>query len=76
MRQEFGKQGQAMRGRKPRMNWQKSKGQYTTTIEGQFFRLGADKSEAEEQFRFLLNKFDLGSLPTATPFSAYWRTSG
>ena len=46
-----------MRGRRPRLNWQKSKGQYTTTIEGQFFRLGRDK--AEEQFRFLLNKFGL-----------------
>jgi integrase len=67
MRQEFGKQGQAMRGRKPSLNWQKSKRQYTTTIEGQFFRLGTDKTEAEEQFRFLLNKFDLGEPADGNP---------
>lgn len=47
-----------MRGRKPEMNWQKSKGQYTTTIEGQFYRLGTDKDEAIEQFKLLLNKHE------------------
>ncbi len=56
-----------MRGRKPKMNWQKSKGQFTTTIEGQFFRLGTEKTDAEERFRFLLNKFDLGETPDSNP---------
>ena len=32
-----------MRGRKPSLNWQKSKGQYTTTINGEFYRLGTDE---------------------------------
>jgi integrase len=56
-----------MRGRKPSMNWQRSKGQYTTTIDGQFYRLGTDKEEAEEQFRFLLNKHDLNEPTDPNP---------
>jgi hypothetical protein len=32
-----------MRGRKPKPNWQPSKGEYTTTIGGQFYRLGTDE---------------------------------
>jgi hypothetical protein len=67
LRQEFRKPEQAMRGRKPNLNWQKSKGQYTTTIDGQFFRLGREKGEAEEQFRFLLNKFNLGEPADSNP---------
>ena len=60
LRQEFGREEQAVRGRKPGMNWQESKGQYTTTIDGQFYRLGTDEEEAEERFKFLLRKHDLG----------------
>lgn len=56
-----------MRGRKPQLNWQKSKGEYTTTIENHFYRLGTDKDEAEEQFRFLLNKHDQGEPADQNP---------
>lgn len=56
-----------MRGRKPEMNWQKGKGQYTTTIEGQFYRLGTDKKKAEAQFRFLLSKHDQGEPADQNP---------
>jgi len=56
-----------MRGRKPRLNPPKSKGQYTTTIEKQFYRLGTDKAAAEEQFRFLLNKHDMGEVVDDNP---------
>lgn len=37
----------------------KSKGQYTTTIEKQFYRLGTDTAAAEKQFRFFLNKHEM-----------------
>ncbi len=56
-----------MRGRKPSLNWHKSKGQYTTTIEKQFYRLGTDLTAAEEQFRFLLNKHDMGEAVDDNP---------
>ena len=32
-------------GRKPKLNWTKFLGQYTTTIEGKFHRLGTDKAD-------------------------------
>ena len=56
-----------MRGRKPSMNWQESKGQYTTTIDGQFYRLGTAKDEADERFKFLLRKHDLGEPGDGNP---------
>ena len=41
------------------MNWQKSKGQYTTTIDGEFYRLGTDEEAAQRRFQFLMRKHDL-----------------
>ncbi len=56
-----------MAGRKPQMNWTKSRGQFTCTIDGEFHLLGADREEAERQFRFLLNKHDLGERAFTNP---------
>lgn len=56
-----------MAGRKPRLNWTKSRGQYTVTVAGRFHLLGPDKDEAERQYRFLLNKHDLGEPVEANP---------
>lgn len=56
-----------MRGRKPEINWQESKGQYTTTIDGHFYRLGTDEAKAGERFRFLLRKHDLGEPGDGNP---------
>ena len=56
-----------MRGRKPKINWQKSKGQYTTTIDGQFYRLGEDFEEADKLLRFLLRKHDLDEPSDGNP---------
>ncbi len=54
-------------GRKPKLNWTPFLGQYTTTIEGKFHRLGTDKDEAEKQFRFLLTKHDMAEPVTCSP---------
>jgi integrase len=54
-------------GRKPKLNWTPFLGQYTTTIEGKFHRLGTDKDEAEKQFRFLLTKHDMAEPVTGSP---------
>jgi integrase len=51
-----------MAGRIPALNWTRSRGQYTVTISGKFHLLGTDKDAAEQQYRFLLNKHDLGEL--------------
>jgi integrase len=67
MRQEFEKSGQVMRGRKPSINWQRSKGEYTTTIGGQFYRLGTDSAQAQVRFEFLLRKHDLGEQGDGNP---------
>jgi integrase len=56
-----------MAGRKSELHWTKSRGQYTTTIDGVFYPLGTDKEEAERQFRFLLNKHDLGEPVDTNP---------
>ncbi len=48
-----------MPGPKPKMNWTKSLGQYTCTIEGKLHRLGVEKTIAEKQFAFVMNKADL-----------------
>lgn len=56
-----------MRGRKPSLNWHKSKGQYTTTIEKQFYRLGTNLEAAQEQFQFLLSKHDMGEVADHNP---------
>src|SRR5262249_6358593 len=56
-----------MAGRKPELNWTRSRGQYTTTIAGEFHLLGTDKEEAERLFRFLLNKHDLGEPADTNP---------
>ena len=56
-----------MRGPKPQMNWQESKGQYTTTIDGQFYRLGTDHEQARKTFKFLLRKHDLGEPSDGNP---------
>jgi integrase len=64
-----GKHGQenGMAGRKPQLNWTKSRSQYTTTVNGVFHLLGSDKEEAEKQFRWLLNKHDLGEPVDTNP---------
>ena len=54
-------------GRKPKLNWTQFLGQYTTTIEGKFHRLGTDKAEAEKQFRFLQVKHDMDEPVTSSP---------
>jgi integrase len=56
-----------MAGRKPTMNWTKSRKQYTVTVAGRFYLLGTDKEEAERQYRFLLNKHDLGEPVETNP---------
>ncbi len=56
-----------MAGRKPSLNWTKSRGQYTVTVAGRFYLLGTDKDEAERQYRFLLNKHDLGEPVETNP---------
>lgn len=65
VRTEPGSEGMA--GRKPQLNFTKSVGQYTTTVNGIFYRLGSDKNEAEKQFRWLLNKQDLGEQVNGNP---------
>lgn len=57
----------AMAGRMPQLNWTKSRSQYTTTVAGVFHLLGPDKEEAEKQFRWLLNKHDLGEPVDTNP---------
>ena len=52
---------------KPHLNWTPSREQFTTTIDGVFHLLGADKTKAEQQFRFLLNKADLGEIVDKNP---------
>lgn len=59
-----------MAGRKPKLNWTKSVGQYTTTIDGVFHRLGTDKIKAEQKFRYILNKADLGEVVEKNPVFA------
>ena len=54
-------------GRKPKLNWTPFLGQYTTTIEGKFHRLGTDKTEAEKQFHFLLTKHDMAEPVAGSP---------
>ena len=56
-----------MAGKKPKINWTKSRAQFTTTIDGVFYLLGTDKEEAERQFRFLLHKHDLGESVDTNP---------
>jgi integrase len=60
-----------MAGRKSKPNWTPSRDQYTTTIDGEFHLLGRDKAKAEAQFRFLLNKADLGEIVDKNPFFAH-----
>ncbi len=59
-----------MAGRKPRLNWTKSRAQYTVTIAGRFHLLGPDRDEAEPQYRFLLNKHDLSEPVETNPLFA------
>ena len=54
-------------GRKPKPNWTKSLGQYTVTRGGRLHRLGIDRTEADRQIRFLLNKQDMGKWPDLNP---------
>ncbi|HEV3022939.1 MAG TPA: hypothetical protein VGX76_10740 [Pirellulales bacterium] len=54
-----------MMGRPRKLNWTPSLNNYTVTIEGKLHRLGTDKTEAEKQYRFLLNKHDMDE-PVAT----------
>jgi len=54
-------------GRKAKLNWTRSLGQFTTTIEGKFHRLGTDKTEAEKQFRFLQVKHDMDEPVASSP---------
>ena len=65
-----------MAGRKPQLNWTKSRSQYTTTVDGAFHLLGTDKEEAEQQFRWLLNKHDLGEPVDTNPASPMLPTHG
>lgn len=57
-----------MAGRKPTLNWTKSRDQFTATIDGTFYRLGADKEVAEQRFNFLLNKADLAEVVDKNPY--------
>jgi integrase len=59
-----------MAGRKPTMNWTKSRKQWTVTVAGRFYLLGTDKDEAERQYRFLLNKHDLDEPVETNPIFA------
>src|SRR5262249_44861619 len=54
-------------GRKPSLNFTKSLGQYTTTVNGKLPRRGTDKDEAEQQFRWLMNKHDRGEPVAKNP---------
>ncbi len=54
-------------GRKAKLNWTRSLGQFTTTIEGKFHRLGTDKTEAEKHFRFLQVKHDMDEPVASSP---------
>ncbi|MBX7105375.1 MAG: tyrosine-type recombinase/integrase [Gemmataceae bacterium] len=56
-----------MSGRKPQLNWTKSRGQYTTTVNGKFHLLGPDRQEAEKHFRWLEHKYDLGEQADTNP---------
>lgn len=46
--------------RSPKLNFTDSLGQYTTTIDGVFHRLGKDKDSAKTQFDFLLRQAERG----------------
>lgn len=54
-------------GRKPKLNWTKSLGQYTTTINKVRHKLGTEKKAAQEQFDFLLRRSDLGEVVDHNP---------
>lgn len=56
-----------MRGRKSSLNFTKSLGQYTTTVNGKLHRLGADREQAEQQYRWLMNKHDRGEPVAKNP---------
>ena len=56
-----------MMGRPRKLNWTPSLNNYTVTIEGKLHRLGTDKTEAEKQYRFLLNKHDMDEPVTTSP---------
>lgn len=56
-----------MAGRKPSLNWTRSRGQYTSTVAGKFHLLGTDKDESDRLFRYLLNKHDLGEPVETNP---------
>lgn len=56
--------------RKPSLNWTKSLGQFTATIDGTFHRLGTDRTAAEQQFNFLMAKVDMGEPPQGNPLFA------
>jgi integrase len=49
-----------MPGPRPKVNFTPFLGQYTCTINGKFHRLGKDKDDAEEQFRFLMRQAEKG----------------
>jgi hypothetical protein len=48
-------------GRTPKLNFTKSLGQYTITVDGVFHRLGKDKDAAETQFKFLVRQAERGT---------------
>lgn len=54
-------------GRKARLNWTNSLGQYTTTIRGVRHKLGTDKKAAQEEFDFLVRKADIGEVADHNP---------
>lgn len=56
-----------MRGRKPEVRWNNSRGQYTVTLDKKLHRLGTDRAEAERQFRFLLQKAELAEPVASNP---------
>src|SRR5262245_19180486 len=51
----------------PRLNWTKSRGQFTATIEKRLYHFGTDRHEAEKQFHFLLAKHDMDEVINASP---------
>lgn len=49
-----------MPGPRPKINFTKSRNQFTCTIGGKFHLLGPDREEADRQFRFLIRKEERG----------------
>jgi len=49
-----------MAGRKPKMNWYESRGQWCVTVGGKLHPLGTDETTARQQFDFLTGRAEMG----------------